>query len=102
MEEDGGRKTAIYEAFKGRGGGRRRGKIGEDGGDEEEEKSLTGDTSKALITAYFLVRSGKIKICIQEKLVLQEQPKFLWHQFKIAACAAASLAIGTLNGEQDT
>ncbi len=51
---------------------KKKGKIGEDDGEGEEEKSLTGVSSKALITAYFLVLSGKIKICIQEKLVLQE------------------------------
>ncbi len=66
------RKTAIYGAFKGAGKRKKKGKIGEDDGEGEEEKSLTGDTSKALITAYFLFLSGKIKICIQEKLVLQE------------------------------
>ncbi len=43
------------------------------GGGEEEEKSLTGETSKALITAYYLVLSEKIKICGEENLVLQEQ-----------------------------
>ncbi len=41
-------------------------------GEGEGEKSLTGVSSKALITAYFLVLSGKIKICGEEKLVLQE------------------------------
>ncbi|MCM1561615.1 MAG: hypothetical protein NC123_19075 [Butyrivibrio sp.] len=41
--------------------------------EEEKEKSLTGVSGKALITACLLFRSGKIKICIQENLALQEQ-----------------------------
>ncbi len=68
--EDGG-NPLFMGLSRGRGRGRRREKIGEDG-EEEEEKSLTGVSSKALITAYFLFLSGKIKICGEEKLVLQE------------------------------
>ncbi len=66
-----GKQLKLGGCLDAGGRGRRREKNGEDGG-EEEEKTLTGVSSKALIIAYFLVRSGKIKICIQEKLVLQE------------------------------
>ncbi len=69
-EGDEGGNPLFMGLLRGRGGGRRE-KIGEDDG-EEEEKSLTGVSSKALITAYFLFLSGKIKICGEENLVLQE------------------------------
>ncbi len=79
--------------LRGRGRGRRRKKIGEDGGEEEEEKSLTGDTSKALITAYFLVLSGKIKICGEENLVLQEHIVFSLFFSKIIFQSAFKISI---------
>ena len=47
-----------------------------EGEGEEGEKSLTGVSSKALVTAYFLFLSGKIKICIQENLLLQEHVRY--------------------------
>ncbi|MCM1064021.1 MAG: hypothetical protein NC420_06000, partial [Eubacterium sp.] len=43
---------------------------GERGG--EEEKSLTGYPARLSLLLIFFVLSGKIKICIQENLVLQE------------------------------
>ncbi len=76
-------------------------KIREDGG-EDEKKSLTGDTGKALITAYFLSLSEKNKICGEEKLVLQEHSLLMTYLLFKAACAAARRAIGTRKGEQDT
>ncbi len=69
--EEGG-NPLFMGLSRGRGGGGRREKIGEDDGEGEEEKSLTGVSSKALITAYFLFLSGKVKICGEENLVLQE------------------------------
>ncbi len=50
----------------------------------------------------FLCRGLDVFALVQNKFLCPTTTKILWHQFKIAACAAASLAIGTLNGEHDT
>ncbi|MCM1466498.1 MAG: hypothetical protein NC094_13915 [Bacteroidales bacterium] len=42
-------------------------------GEGRKKRASLGVSGKALVTAYLLFRSGKIKICIQVNLVLQEQ-----------------------------
>ena len=50
----------------------------------------------------FVTPSAKIIFCDKENLVLQTQLYRKNYLLFSAACAAASLAIGTRNGEQDT
>jgi len=68
-------ESTVFLGFY-RGHGRKGKDLKEKRKEEAEEKSLTGISSKALITAYFLVLSGKIKICGEEKLVLQEHIRY--------------------------
>ena len=42
-------------------------------GEGRRKRASLGVSSKALVTAHLLFLSGKIKICGEEKLVLQEQ-----------------------------
>ena len=62
--------------------------------------------SKILILIHFywilVFGSSKIKFCEIGKNVLQNHQNSLYHFSAIAACAAASLAIGTRKGEQET
>ena len=76
--------------------------IGTDFYDKRTSENEFPKALKLIIFVFLAMAPAKTKICMEQKFILQEQFVIYFPALFIAACAAASLAIGTLNGEHDT
>ena len=69
---------------------------------EDLENTVCQDPLFGSSLLFFITASAKGNVYNEEKIILHIHQLPVYYLLFIAACAAANLAIGTLNGEQDT